>query len=266
MATKIKKEDFDKYSIDGFKIGDTVWIQEANVQSEVIAVDLDKSCMYNIMIDATQINLKEEDLMEIPIKDCSSDSVYYRRKAFKEKYKIWVNLYSVEHVLVTKTEESVLENKQEEYVNEEDNSIVHSDAFMIEDYLKDDSNIYLEFYLKPKYGDYVSRNREWNNETYVDENSLIEVGYDDAKYIAIVFDSNYSLNNEALLSTFLDSADRMLAKAEFHRTIINNITLAGNTTHVKDLIESIVQDLYVENIIHSYSWNSRGTCAVLVEI
>ena len=103
MATKIKKEDFDKYNIKGFKIGDTVLIQEADVQAEIIAIDLDESCMYNIMIDATQINLKEEDFIGVPIEDCRSDTVYYRKKALKKKYKIWVNPYSAEHVLVTNT-------------------------------------------------------------------------------------------------------------------------------------------------------------------
>ena len=78
MATKIKKEDFDRYTVNGFKIGDVIEIKEADVQAEIIAVDLDKYSLYRIMIDATQINLNDDDFIDIPIEDCNSNAVYYR--------------------------------------------------------------------------------------------------------------------------------------------------------------------------------------------
>lgn len=265
MATKIKKEDFDRYTVNGFKIGDVIEIKEADVQAEIIAVDLDKYSLYRIMIDATQINLNDDDFIDIPIEDCRNETVYYRKKALKKKYKIWVNADKVEHVYDTNTRENVLENRQEEPVNEEDSSS-DDDAFMIEDYLKDDSDIYSEFFLKSKYGNTIWSDQCWSNETYTDMQSLVEVNRYDAEYIAIVFDSNCSLNNGRLLDALLASADRTSKMSQFDKIIVDNISQVDNATTIKDLIAIIVEDLYAEDIIHSYRWNSDGMCAVLVKL
>lgn len=262
MATKIKKEDFDKYSIKGFKIGDTIYIPEAGIQAEIMAVDLDEDCTYGVMIDAAQINLKEEDFIDVPIKDCNSDSVYYRKKALKEKYKIWVNTDKVEHVWVTHTREDVLDSEQEEC----DNVEVDADAFMIDDYLKDDFDVYSEFFLKSKYDNVIWSDQCWSNETYTGMQSLIEVSYNEAEYGAIVFDSKCNSNNGHLLKAILAYADRVSKIPDFYEIMLNQLSLANDSATVKDVIESIVENLYAEDIIHSYRWNSNGMCAVLVKL
>ena len=42
--------------------------------------------------------MSDDDFIDIPIEDCRSETVYYRKKALKKKYKIWVNADKVEHV------------------------------------------------------------------------------------------------------------------------------------------------------------------------
>lgn len=109
MATKLKKRDFDKYNVNGFKIGDVICIPGTNVhQAEIIAIDSCENVEYSIMIDATEANLKECDFIDVPIKDCNSETVYYRKKALNSRYEIWVDVTIVQHI----AEDS--DNKQEE--------------------------------------------------------------------------------------------------------------------------------------------------------
>ena len=137
---------------------------------------------------------------------------------------------------------------------------------MIEDYLKDESDIYSEFFLKSKYDNIIWSDHCWSNETYTDMQSLVEVNRDEAEYVAIVFDSNCRLNNRRLLDALLASADRISNMSQFNKIIVDNISQVDNATTVKDLIEVIVEDLYAEDIVHSYRWNSNGMCAVLVKL
>lgn len=108
MATKLKKEDFDKYKVNGFKIGDIVYLPEANIQAEIIAVDIDDT-VFDIMIDTTQVELSEDVFIGVPIEDCRSDTVYYRKKALKDKYKIWIDSAKVQHVVEISIEEVILD-------------------------------------------------------------------------------------------------------------------------------------------------------------
>ena len=100
MATKLKKEDFNKYKVNGFKIGDSIYSPEVGIQAEIIAIDLEKNCEYDIMIDATQAELEENIFIDVPIEDCHSDTVYYRKKALKGKYDVWINSAKIQHVHV----------------------------------------------------------------------------------------------------------------------------------------------------------------------
>ena len=95
MATKLKKEDFDKYNTEGFKIGDVVYIPDDDIQAEVIAIDLDRSCLHNVMINARQTKL---NYIGVLIEDCHSDTVYYRKKALKDKYYVWIDSANIQHV------------------------------------------------------------------------------------------------------------------------------------------------------------------------
>jgi hypothetical protein len=95
MATKLKKEDFYKYNTEGFKIGDVVYIPDDGIQAEIVAVDLDRSCMYNVMIDAKQTKL---NYISVLIKDLYSDTVYYRKKALRDKYDVWIDSANIQHV------------------------------------------------------------------------------------------------------------------------------------------------------------------------
>lgn len=95
MATKIKKEDFYKYNTEGFKIGDVVYIPDDGIQAEIVAVDLDRSCMHNVMIDANQTKL---NYIGVLIEECHSSTVYYRKKALRDKYYVWIESSKIQHV------------------------------------------------------------------------------------------------------------------------------------------------------------------------
>lgn len=98
MAVKLKKERFDKYNTEGFKIGDKVYIPKANIHAKIIAIDLDRT-EYNIMIDAMEINLPKEDFIEILMIDrLRTKTVYYRKRALKDKYIIWIRSGDVQHI------------------------------------------------------------------------------------------------------------------------------------------------------------------------
>lgn len=275
MAIKLKKEDFDKHNVKGFKIGDKVLIHSINLSSEIIAIDKDPTSNYNVMID--DVGIEDYSVPELSRCRLSSvvdfSTIYYRKKALKNKYDAWVRSTDLEHIPTeekdwqeiesTKSEENDMEDDDIEETEEHDDS----DTFMIEDYLKDDYNPhYSEFYLKPKYNGSVSGSSDWGNETYTDKDSLIEVNYDEAEYVAIVFDPDNSSSKEKLLEALIESSEKMSNVYTLNTIIMNDIALANNDTPVKDLIQDILHDTYVEDIIRSYRWNNRGMCAVLVAL
>lgn len=268
MANRIKKEDFDKHNVDGFKIGDKVLIPSINLASEIIAIDKDPESFYNVMIDAVEID--DFAIHELSYGSCNGDTVYYRKKALKDKYRAWVRSIDLEHIPTeerdwqemesTKSEENDMEEDDIEETEEDDDS----DTFMIEEYLKDDCYPY--YYLKPKYSGDIIGSSGWSNETYTGKDSLIEVNCDEAKYVAIVFDPDNSSSKDKLLEALLESSERMSNVYTLNKIIMDNIALVNWDTPVKDLIQDILHDSYVEDIIRSYHWNNRGMCAVLIKV
>lgn len=69
-----------------------MYLPKADIQAEIIAVDLDDSVSYNIMIDVEKEYLEGYDFIDARIEDCNSDTVYYRKKALKKKsYDVWIS-------------------------------------------------------------------------------------------------------------------------------------------------------------------------------
>ena len=92
MTRKVKKEEFRKYNVGGFCVGDEVIYNGNNHTIE--ALDLKADAGYHILLDDASSS-GEEDVSGF--EDDKFD-IIYRAKALKKKYNLWVSTATISHV------------------------------------------------------------------------------------------------------------------------------------------------------------------------
>lgn len=261
MATRVKKEDFDKHNVKGFKIGDKVLIPSLNLSSEIIAIDKGDEWNYNVMINEVGI----DDFSVPELSRCrlfsiiDSSTIYYRKKALNNKYDAWVRSTDLEHIPTEeKVRQEIKSTKSEENDMEEDNDIEETgeedddkeiDSFLVDDILSTSLHEVEEFSLK-----LTSIEVETSDWTSSDMD-LVKVYHTDATHIAFIFDNGcFGRFLEFLYNNINDNK------------VIDEILILTIDDAVKEQnVEPILNYLYLESIIVSYNVG-RARNAVLMRV
>lgn len=269
MAIKLKKEDFDKHNVNGFKIGDRVLIPSLNLSSEIIAIDKNPASSYNVMIDEVGVgDFSVPDLGSSTLSSLIADypMIYYRKKALKNKYNAWARSTDLEHIPTEDKDwqeiESTKSEENEDCLHgeddmEEDNAIEEAgeeddkkiDSFLVDDILSTSLHEVEEFSLK-----LTSTEVETSDWTSSDMD-LIEVYPTEATHIAFVFDNG-------CFGRFLEF---MYNNIKDNDVLEEVLILTIDDAIKEQSVEPILNYLYLEAIIVSYNVG-RARSAVLMRV